>query len=80
MNSYINRIIIDILIFIAVLTLPWWLSVAILVASTIYFPFYLEVLFFGFLFDTLYGRSYVGILSALILLVVVMFVRTRIRT
>jgi len=35
-----------------------WISVIILGGLTIYFPLYLEVLFFGFLFDALYSTQY----------------------
>ena len=73
-----------ILLLILVIVLPWWLSAIILICLTIYIPFYLEVLFFGFLFDTLYAPRFVfpysGLTISTIFLVTVMFVRTRIRT
>ena len=64
------------------LVLPWWLSAIILIGLTIYIPLYLEVLFFGFLFDTLYSASkgHVALISATIFILVVTFIRTRIRT
>lgn len=79
MNPYIKRTIIDISVFVAILVLPWWLSAVILFILTIYFSFYLEVLFFGFLFDTLYGHSHTGMLISLVFLVVVIFIKTKIR-
>ena len=78
------RIPLFVLVFILVVVLPWWLSVVILTGLTIYFPTYLEVIFFGFLFDTLYSSNYtfpyVGLCIATVFLIVVMFVKTRIRT
>ncbi|MES2213217.1 MAG: hypothetical protein V4473_00070 [Patescibacteria group bacterium] len=69
---------------ICVLVLPWWVSALLLCALTIYFPLYLEVLLFGFLFDTLYASKYAfpytGLLSATVLLLIVLFFRTKIRT
>ena len=68
----------------AVLVLPWWLSTLILVALTIYFPLYLELLFFGLVFDALYSTRfsfpYTGLSLATIFLILVTFARTRIRT
>jgi hypothetical protein len=74
------RTLIDITVFVCILVFPWWLSVIIVVSLTIYFPFYLEVLFFGFIFDTLYGQNHTGLIIATIFLASVMFARTRIRT
>ena len=78
------RVILFVLVLIGIVVLPWWLSVVILVGLTIYIPFYPEVLFFGFLFDTLYVSHYTFPYTALTIatmfLIVVMFVRTRIRT
>jgi hypothetical protein len=78
------RVILFFLILALVIILPWWLSSLILVFLTIYFPFYLEVLFFGFLFDTLYSVHlsfpYVGLSLGTALLIIVLLVRTQIRT
>ena len=61
--------------------LPWWVSLPLLLVLTIYFPLYFEVLFFGFLFDRLYTpHGYIGLISATIVLLVVTFVRDRVRT
>ena len=77
------RIPLFIIVFIFVLILPWWLSTLILIGLTIYFPFYLEVLFFGFLFDTLYASDYrfpfIGLIFGTIFLLVTIFARTRMR-
>ena len=78
------RILVFIFIFILQAVLPWWLTLLILLGLTIYYPLYLEVLFFGFLFDTLYSPTlafpYVGLLSATAFLILVYFAKTYIRT
>ncbi len=76
----LKRVIIDVLIFISILTLPWWLYLILLISLTIYFQFYLEVLFFGFLFDTLYGQNHIGLIISVVFLGLVMFAKERIRT
>lgn len=83
MNSTIIRILTFILVFFLVSVLPWWLSAIILVGLTIYFPLYLEVLFFGFFFDALYAVRYTfpytGLSVATVFLLVVIFVKTQVR-
>ena len=78
------RISLFIIVFIFVLILPWWLSAIILLGLTIYFPFYFEVLFFGFLFDTLYSTRYnfpdIGLSLATATLLAILFIRSFVRT
>ncbi len=66
-----------------VLTLPWWLSAVALFVLVVYYPLYLEAIFFGFLFDTLYSSHhnlfYPGLLAATLALLIVVFVRTQVR-
>ena len=81
-NNFV-RIIIDIGTFIAVIVLPWWLSMIILIILIVYFPVYIEAMFLAFLFDTLYADKYrfpyIALTSATIFLLLIMFVKTRIR-
>ena len=83
MKTPLVRIPLFILVFIAVLVLPWYFSAMILIGLTIYYPLYLEVILFSFLFDILYSSiyrfPYTALSTAVVFLVVVMFVRTRIR-
>ncbi len=78
------RTILFMFVFGCVTMLPWWVSALVVAGLTIYFPYYLEALFFGFLFDTLYAASYrfpyTGLTLAVVFLLLTMFVRTRIRT
>ncbi len=84
MNKSVLRVVLFLGVFGLVVTLPWWLSAIILVGLTIYFPLYLEVVFFGFTFDALYSAQfsfpYIAGTLALALLLLVSFVRKNIRT
>ena len=84
MKTPAARVIFFVLTFVAVVVLPWPISAVFLIAETIYFSYYLEVLFFAFLFDTLYSPKFTFPLNpltiAFVLLVVVSFVKTQIRT
>ena len=84
MNKSALRVLFFIIVLITVVTLPWWLSAILLVGLTIYFPLYIEVLFFGFLFDTLYSAGltfpYTALTIAFIFLMIVFFIKTQIRT
>ncbi len=67
-----------------VIMLPWWLSVIILILQSLFLVNYVEVIFFGFLIDTLYSSQYAFPYTAIIIsatfILLIMFVRTRIRT
>jgi len=82
MNGYV-RALIFIIVYVGLLVLPWWLSVIILFCLNIYFPIYWEILFFGFIIDSLYavnyGFPYTGLTTAFILLAITVFVKTQIR-
>ncbi|MEQ1561566.1 MAG: hypothetical protein ABL899_02495 [Nitrospira sp.] len=78
------RFLLFILMFVLVVILPWWVSVPILFGLTIYYNFYLEVIFFGFLFDLLYSVKYtfpsIGLSIAMVFLLIMIFIKTQIRT
>lgn len=80
-----QRILLFFLVYALVVVLPWYLSVILLIGLTIYIPFYLEVLFFGFLIDTFYSVNYgdffsrTFLIAATIILLGVMFIKTKIR-
>jgi len=84
MKTPLARVVFFALTFVAVVVLPWWISALLLIAETIYFSYYLELLFFAFLFDTLYSPKLTFPLNALTLsfalFLIVWFVKTRIRT
>ncbi len=70
--------------FFAVLALPWWLSLLGVFFLIIYFPAYIEAIFFGFILDTMYSANYSIIFSyglyMLLVLILVNQVRDHIRT
>jgi len=74
-----QRILLFVAVYILALTLPWWLTAVALVALTIYLPTYFEVVFFGFLLDTLYSNQHIGLVSATVFLIVVILVKSRVR-
>jgi hypothetical protein len=84
MNSGLVRLILFIVAFVFILIFPWWISAPILIFFTIFFPLYLEVIPLGFLFDILYSPSFsfpfVGLTLSSILLVVVVFIKSKIRS
>lgn len=72
------------IVFAAIIVLPWYLNVLILLALVIYFPSYPEAIFFGLMFDLLYSdkRTFfpTGLLIAAVVFFIVSFAKTRIRT
>jgi hypothetical protein len=79
-----TRIILFILMFVLIGTIPWWLTAIFLLILTIYIPFYPEIIFFGFLIDVLFysGNTLFspGLTLSLLVYVIINLVRTRIRT
>ena len=77
------RVVVDVGMGIGVVTLPWYVSAVLLIGLIVYYPLYIEGLFFAFLFDTLYAQRYVFPFTALTIttafLLVTYFVKTRIR-
>ena len=71
-------------VLIVILSFPWWVSLPVCLALVIYFPLYGEVLFFGFLFDTLYwaGSSfpYPTLTVTFLILIIVHFIKSQLRT
>lgn len=82
-NKPTIRFLLFVAVFVAVAVLPWWFSVLILIGLTIYYQFYLEILFFGFFFDIIYSTHfsfpYMGLSIATVFLIVVYFAKTYVR-
>jgi len=74
-----QRLLLFVAVYILALVLPWWLTALALVALTILVSTYVEVIFFGFLLDTLYSNQHIGLVLATIFLILVMIVRSRVR-
>lgn len=79
-----SRIFLFVVMLILVAVFPWWLSVAFLLVLTIYIPMYSEVVFFGFLFDSLYSfqRTLLpaGLTSAFVAFTLINLIRTQVRS
>ena len=57
-----NRFLIDIVLLGAVILLPWWLVTSLLIYTFFLFNNFYEIIFFGFVFDVLYGVD-IGVFS-----------------
>ena len=83
MKNPVFRGLFFILILVLVVVLPWWLSAVLLFGLTLYLPFYLEVVFFGFLLDTLYSIDFsfpfIYLSIATMFLFVTVLLKTQIR-
>ena len=83
MNTTVVRLIIFISVFLSIVFLPWWLTLIYLIGLAFYFPLYLEIVFFGFLFDHLFLASksspYKALILTAVVLIVITFIRNQIR-
>jgi hypothetical protein len=78
------RIIAGIFIFLALVLLPWWMTFIFLLIAVIYFNFYYEAVFAGFLLDSLYGSpnffsKFIFTLIFGLLILVIEFLKKRLR-
>ncbi len=79
-----QRLFVSLLIFLAVLFLPYWLYLPLLFLGMVFIPFYWEAILFAFLIDVLYGPGTTLFFSrtalyTAILLIVIIPVRERLR-
>ncbi len=75
-----ERIIATLVIFFAILFLPYWIYLPLIGAAMILFPLYAEAIAFGFLIDALYGTdTYRLALVALFILIALLPFRERLR-
>lgn len=83
MNSTVIRLIVFVSVFLSIVFLPWWATLIYLIGLAFYFPLYLEIIFFGFLFDHLYLASkhspYKTLVLTAVVLVVISLIRNQIR-
>lgn len=50
-----KRFLLDSIGLVIVLMFPWWVGFIVVIVGTIFFPWYVEALFFGAIYDILYG-------------------------
>lgn len=43
---------------VSMLVFPWWLTTVLIVGFIVYFPYYIEAVFFGFMIDVLYSSGF----------------------
>lgn len=83
MNTTVTRLILFVLVFLSIAFLPWWLTLIFVVMLSFYFPLYLEIILFGFIFDNLFLASYkfpyVTLILTAVILITIMVLRSHIR-
>lgn len=80
----IARILFGVALLVTLFVTPWWVTLLLVLAGLIYFPFYIEVLFVGLFFDALYGAPmfvpwlpYAATMLAVVFLICAQQVRER---
>lgn len=86
MKNIFPRIIFDAILFIGVFVLPWWLWLVLVVISVFLINFQYEVIFFGFLADSVFGGGVIGsgfhfmfLGSTIFILLVSIFLKPRLK-
>lgn len=79
-----RRILASIMVLGAIIFLPYWIYLPLLLTAMALLPFYWEAIIFGFLIDVLYGPDMHRLfspaaLSALVILVLLLPLRERLR-
>lgn len=68
------RIITDIVLLVFLVVSPWWFIVGITICALIYFEWYIEALFVGFILDSLYGVGGFSSVSFLLLATIALII------
>lgn len=83
MNSTTVRLLLFMAVFLSIVFLPWWLTLGVMAGMAFYFPLYIEIIFFGFLFDSLYLASqkfpYASLVATVVILIFIVAIRKHIR-
>ena len=83
MNTTVVRLLIFVSVFLSIVFLPWWLTLIYLIGLAFYFQLYLEIVFFGFIFDHLFLSSretpYKALILTTVILAIIIFIRNQIR-
>lgn len=80
-----NRIIFNIILFLAVFYTPWWFVVILALIGCFLYPLYFEIFIFGILLDILYGANaftlggVYGILGATVIFLFTSYARKAVR-
>jgi len=82
-----KRVILDLLLFLFVITCPWWVTVLATIFLLFYFRTFNEIIIFGFLMDMYYGNlhlvfkvyDYRFTIAAIIVLIFASLIKRRIK-
>ena len=82
-----KRITIDIILFLSLFIMPWWVSYAIAIVGIFFFADFYEIIALGFIIDIVYGTpntlffgiQFANTLSAVLLFAAVTFIKNRMR-
>jgi hypothetical protein len=82
----LTRFIVDIIIFVAVISAWWHVALLISIIGLIAFPYFIEIIIFGIIFDALFGYSqslgisgYIGTLSSILIFLVIFWLNKTLR-
>jgi len=76
-----KRIAADIILFLSILFLPWWLTTAIALLFLFFFHFFIEFVIAGFIVDMLFRAGDIPMfgLSAVAIFIIISFLKTKLR-
>jgi len=86
-TTIVQRIILDIILLLSVLFLPWWITIILALALVFYFKLYYEFIIAAVLTDMLYGvpKAWLFDLAimyttfSIVLFILVQWIKTRLR-
>lgn len=74
------RFLTSILILLSIFVLPFWVSLIFSILAIIYYDSFPEVIFFGFLYDLIYGQNnFIFLIFSFIIYIIVLFIKDRTR-
>ena len=87
MSKYIVlRVCVDILIAVCILQSWWLMALAIAIIATWIFPYFVEIIIAGFVFDALFGMvpsmkgwGYLSTIEAVVIFAAIQYIRSRVR-
>jgi len=75
-----KRIILNLILLLSVLFMPWWVSVVLALFLVFYLNNFYEIVIFGFVMDALYGTGqFYFIIGALVMFAAVYLFKSRVR-
>ncbi len=82
----LTRFIVDIIIFVLVISAWWHIALLISIIGLIAFPYFIEIIIFGIIFDALFGYSqslgisgYIGTLSSILIFLAIFWLNKALR-